>query len=150
MAVWDALAPYVKQVGRDEEGLGQWSWILIQGTSSAPVRFICAYQPVKGREGATISVYAQQSRYFRIKGQTDCPRNILKKQLITFVDTCLMKGEKVILMMDANEHVIQVPLGKKLKNLVWKKCICNVTRNVDRQHGFEEDLPSMEFGAHLE
>jgi hypothetical protein len=38
---------YVKKVGRDKEGLGQWCWILLGGTEGHNMHIVMAYNPCK-------------------------------------------------------------------------------------------------------
>ena len=40
---------YIKKVGRDEEGLGHWSWILLGGAEGHNTRIITAYNPCRNK-----------------------------------------------------------------------------------------------------
>ena len=51
---------YVKKVGRNEEGLGQWSWILLGGAEGHNTRIITAYNPCKNKNVNSGTSYQQQ------------------------------------------------------------------------------------------
>ena len=38
---------FIRKVGKDEEGLGKWSWILFAGSDGQTTRLITAYNPCK-------------------------------------------------------------------------------------------------------
>jgi hypothetical protein len=40
---------YIRKVGKDEEGLGRWSWILFGGSEEHKTRLITAYNPCKNK-----------------------------------------------------------------------------------------------------
>ncbi len=50
---------YIKKVGRDEAGLGRWSWILMGGTNGHNTRIITAYNPCKNKKGLTKRTLSQ-------------------------------------------------------------------------------------------
>jgi hypothetical protein len=55
---------YVKKVGRNDEGLGRWSWILLGGAEGHNMRIITAYNPCKNKNVNSGTSYQQQRQYF--------------------------------------------------------------------------------------
>jgi hypothetical protein len=51
---------YVRSVGRDEEGLGRWCWILLGGSEGHKTRIITAYNPCKNKNVNSGTSYQQQ------------------------------------------------------------------------------------------
>jgi hypothetical protein len=54
-AIW-----YIRKVGKDEEGLGHWSWILFGGSDDHKTRLITAYNPCKNKIVHSGTSYQQQ------------------------------------------------------------------------------------------
>ncbi len=68
------LVRHIKKKGRDEDGLGRWSWILLGGTNGYQTRIITAYNPCKNMIVNLETTYQQQRRYFIIKKKDlTCP-----------------------------------------------------------------------------
>ncbi len=51
---------YIRKVGKDEEGLGRWSWILFGGSDGHATRLITAYNPCKSGRINSGTSYQQQ------------------------------------------------------------------------------------------
>ncbi len=51
---------YVKKVGRNDKGLGWWSWILLGGAEGHNTRIITAYNPCKNKNVNSGTSYQQQ------------------------------------------------------------------------------------------
>jgi hypothetical protein len=65
---------YIKKTGRDEDGLGRWSWVLLGGTNGHQTRIIMAYNPCKNTIVNSGTTYQQQRRYFITKKKDlTCP-----------------------------------------------------------------------------
>jgi hypothetical protein len=61
------------------------------------------------------TTYQQQHRYFITrKKDLTCPLVLFRKQLTKQITEWHMGGDRIILFMDHNEHVINGPLGKAL------------------------------------
>ena len=102
MSFGDAAAATVSS-GKDESGLGRWSWMLFQGAHNNKTRIISAYKPCPTGPRGLRTVFNQQRRYFRSIGRAGNPRTLfnqdLKEQLIQWRQA----GEKLIVCIDANE-----------------------------------------------
>jgi hypothetical protein len=65
---------YICKVGKDEEGLGRWSWILLGGSDGHMTRLITAYNPCKSGKVNSGTSYQQQRQYFIMKKKDlTCP-----------------------------------------------------------------------------
>ncbi len=108
---------YIRKVGKDEEGLGRWSWILFGGSDKHMTRLITAYNPCKSGKANSSTSYQQQRRYFIMKKKDlTCPRMLFRQHLTAAIDKWRRAGERIILFMDHNEHVYDGTLGKALSN----------------------------------
>jgi hypothetical protein len=108
---------YIKKTGKDEEGLGQWCWILLGGNNGHQTRIITAYNPCKNKAVNSGTTYQQQRWYYITKKRDlTCPRKIFWRDLIKQMKSWREAGDRIILFMDHNEHVTNGPLGKELGN----------------------------------
>ena len=106
---------YIRKVGKDEEGLGRWSWILLGGSDGHMTRLITAYNPCKSGKANSGTSYQQQRRYFIMKKQDlTCPRTLFRRHLTAALEKWRAAGERLVLFMDHNEHVYDGTLGKML------------------------------------
>jgi hypothetical protein len=106
---------FIRKVGRDDDGLGRWSWILLGGTEGHKTRIITAYNPCKNNNANSGTSYQQQRRYFIMKKKDlTCPLILFRKHLILLIKQWRAAGERIILFMDHNEHVTDGRLGKAL------------------------------------
>ena len=81
MVANEEVSQYVTSQGSDEEGLGRWSWMRLAG-SGAATRIITAYIPCVTRKKAITATIAQQKRYWRLQGEYQCPRKLLRRDLV--------------------------------------------------------------------
>ena len=59
------MGMHVTTQGSDEEGLGRWSWVKLQGNENK-TRIITAYMPCVTRKEAVYATMAQQKRYWKL------------------------------------------------------------------------------------
>jgi hypothetical protein len=105
----------IKKTGRDSKGLGQWSWVLYNGTNGHSTQVITAYNPCKNKNVNLGTTYQQQRRYFITKKKDlTCPLVLFRKHLLKQIREWQTKGDRITLFMDHNEHVINGQLGKAL------------------------------------
>jgi hypothetical protein len=98
---------YIKKTGRDSEGLGRWSWVLYSGANGHRTRVITAYNPCKNKNVNLGTTYQQQHRYFITKKKDlTCPLVLFHKHLLKQIKEWQTEGDRIILFMDHNEHVI--------------------------------------------
>jgi hypothetical protein len=115
---FDQVATKVASTATDPTGLGRWCSILFKGKNNHTSRVISAYQPVKQpKQGHFSSVYAQHRRYFRSNHEFRCPRVLFVEHMLEYISKCQENGEKIILLMDANECLETGKLSKALTAL---------------------------------
>jgi len=102
---FDEAAHRVHSTGSDSTGLGRWSWILFQGRNNHYTRIISAYVPCKSANDQGRTVYNQHRRFFQSQGVTECPRKIMHSQLTQQINVWQNKGERIVLLIDANENL---------------------------------------------
>ncbi len=108
---------YIRKVGKDKEGLGQWSWILLRGSDGHMTRLIMAYNPCKSGKTNSGTSYQQQRRYVIMKKKDlTCQRTLFRRHLTAAIDNWRRAGESIILFMDYSKHVYDGTLGKALSN----------------------------------
>jgi hypothetical protein len=108
---------YIRKVGKDEEGLGHWSWILFGGSNDHKTRLVTAYNPCKNKVVHSGMSYQQQLRYFVMKKKDlTCPLIMFRQQLMKQLKKWRAEGDRILLFMDHNEHVYDRALGRALSN----------------------------------
>jgi hypothetical protein len=108
---------YIKKVGKDEEGLGHWSWILFGGLDGHNTCLITAYNPCKNKNVKLGTSYHQQCRYFIMKKKDlTCPLTLFRQHLTTAIWKWRAAGDRIVLFVDHNEHVYDGALGKALSD----------------------------------
>ncbi len=106
---------YITKTGRDEEGLGRWSWVKPSGANGHSTRIISAYNPCKNKNINSGTTYQQQQRYFITKKKDlTCPIKLFWKQLIMKMIEWRKEGDKLVLFMDHNKHITKGALGQSL------------------------------------
>ena len=73
-ATFGKLATWVSEMGKDETGLGCWSWMLCKGLGGHTVCNIMAYNPNQSTHTKTKTVYCQHQSYFESRGNFTCLR----------------------------------------------------------------------------
>ena len=71
---YNTLANMARTSGADEDGLGRWSWIQLEGHNNRRIRVISAYNPCHTSTSQFATVYSQQKRYIISQHKDVCPR----------------------------------------------------------------------------
>jgi len=108
------------QTGKDESGLGRWTTMTLQG-DNITTRIVCGYNPCKSnsRGGQSCRTsYAQHRRYLinTRKDTTTCPRTLFREELIHQLTKWRQEGDRLIVCMDANDHIYKGLIGQSLTN----------------------------------
>ena len=111
----ERLAPFVKDSGTDHTGLGRWSWYLLEGATRHKTRVITAYTPCGDANSGKSTVYSQHMNYIQHKGLRTDPKSMFRDDLLGALCIWRNNGERLILMMDANEHVSDGKMCKQLR-----------------------------------
>ena len=91
--------------GADETGLGQWSWILLEGKHDVKVKIITAYNPCKTSPTRPATVYPKHKLYFLSKNISTCPRTKFQIDLCTQIQKWQDKNNRIVLIIDMNENM---------------------------------------------
>ena len=62
-----------------------------------------------------LSTYAQQTRFWKLKGEDQCSRNKARQDLLQFIRVTKEASDLVILMVDGNKSMVQGKLAKELR-----------------------------------
>jgi hypothetical protein len=108
---------FIHKTGRDSEGLGRWSWILLGGMNGHRMCIITAYNPCRNKKVMLGTTYQQQQRYFITrKKYLTCPIVLFRMHLIMQFTKWRAEGNPIVLFMDHNEHFITGHIGKAMSN----------------------------------
>jgi hypothetical protein len=106
------------QSGRDETGLGRWVFMTFVGEGGLVTRVVCCYNSCYNKNQVSKTSYQQQRRYFINKEHDDtCPRKRFLQDLLALLKGWREQGDRIIVCMDANEHIYQKSIGKALTDV---------------------------------
>jgi hypothetical protein len=104
--------------GRDDLGLGRWTYMLFCGTNNMVTRVICGYSPCANKKKDSGTVYQQHCRHLINKLRDDtCPRSQFWEDLLHQMRQWRRVGERLILCLDANKNIYLGKLGWELTDL---------------------------------
>jgi hypothetical protein len=104
--IFDDLAAFVKDTGTDHTKLGRYSYFKVEGEPGHVTYFMNAYAPCGNDSVGETTNYKQQSRYIEKKGLKMTPQKMFRDDVLALISMWRERGARVVLMMDANEHVI--------------------------------------------
>ena len=109
-------ASRVMESGRDETGLGRWTWVRYRGRNGIITRIVGCYRPcVPSSTSSSGSVYAQHQRHFNAAADDICPREAFIRDLKTDIQSWLDSGDQLIIGLDANEDMRRGPVSSMLR-----------------------------------
>ena len=100
--------------GVDATGLGRFSWYKLEGEPGHCTYVITAYAPCGNTAMGDTTVYKQHERFIQLHGLRTNPKTMFRDDLLTTLRSWRAAGHRVVLMMDANEHVLDGCLCKAL------------------------------------
>ena len=86
----------------------------MEGEHGVRTRLITAYAPVGGKDSGPESYWKQQLRYIQNNSLNTTPFKMFCDDLCEVLKTWRSKGDRIILMMDANDNVFKGKLSKRL------------------------------------
>ena len=101
--MFDRMATLATKSSSDP--LGRWCWTTFEGKNNSITRLMVAYNPCKSKNTRLKTVYSQQRRFYRSKGDNRCPRVIFREDLDRILARWTTNGDKIILFIDANENL---------------------------------------------
>jgi hypothetical protein len=109
------ICDVVTEVGKDDSGLGRWVWLRLHSTGGPTTYIVSAYFPHRTRsQGSSHTVEYQHSLYYQSIGDFRPPPIIFTEDLLHLLRPWRESGHKIILSMDANQHVYTGPISKEL------------------------------------
>ena len=111
------LSQYAKETEQDFRGLGRWcSWV-IYAHPSHKTRVVTAYNLGPATSNYLGTVYQQHLRYIQNNGLDTTPHKLFMTDFLAMVMHWRHAGDRLIIMADMNEHVLQGPLARRLLQL---------------------------------
>jgi hypothetical protein len=103
---------YIRKVGRNDKGLDRWSWILMGGANRHNTQIIMENNPCKNKNVNSSTLYHQQHQYFITKKKDlTCLLILFRRHLFKQLQQWQAAGEKIVLFMDHNKHMIDGAIG---------------------------------------
>ena len=115
MLVFGETIQSAKKHGKDPRNLGRWTWYLLEGEPNHRTRVVTGYQPVKAKPKGLETVYQQYVRYIQREGLNTTPWELFQSDLLSQLRQWRRQGDRIILYLDANEHVMDGQLNKALQ-----------------------------------
>jgi hypothetical protein len=108
------IVDLVDEVGEDSSGLARWCWLRFKGDDGTITYFATGYFPRKAESKAKKTGWYQHKILYESKGDFRSPTTIFQEDLLAQLESWRTKGYKVILAIDANQHVYDGILAKAL------------------------------------
>ena len=102
-----------ENTGKDDTGLVRWVVMVFQGADGIVAHVVCGYNPCYNKKKQSRTSYQQQHCYFIQKEKdSTCPRK--REDLIKQLSKWRENGDRLIVCMDANEHIYDKAIRKTL------------------------------------
>eukprot|EP00956_Cyclotella_meneghiniana_P013588 scaffold19721_cov38-Cyclotella_meneghiniana.AAC.6 len=105
-----------KSLSKDFRNLGRWVSTVFSGCQGHTTRVIQAYRVRSVRSREMGSMEQQHIRYMQKNGLHGNPTDMFDSDLLNQLQVWRANGERLILMMDANEHVLTGKLCRRLSD----------------------------------
>ena len=109
------ICQYMLGSGTDHRNLGRWSWMTL-GSPKHRTRVLSIYCVGKGVTKGLGRVCQQHLRHIQTHSLNTSPYQLFKQDLRLQLTEWVNQGDRLIIMMDANEHVLNGELGKMLRS----------------------------------
>ena len=114
IVLFNSAIQYANGSAHDHRNLGRWtSWVL-SNSPTHRTRVAVAYCPGRSRREGLRTVYQQHLRYIQQHQIQLTPYQLFVDDLTKQVTTWIKAGERLLLFMDANEHITNGLLHAKL------------------------------------
>jgi hypothetical protein len=105
---------YARKPSNDFQGLGRWCLWPFYCNPTHTTRIVVAYRTGSGKPKGLPTVYQQQVCYMQLHNLKGLPQQLFDKDLLHQCKLWRKSGERIILLMDANEHVLKGKFNKAL------------------------------------
>jgi hypothetical protein len=112
--VLDELIPYSCRGQVDPRKLGRWTSYIIEGKNGHRTRFVQGYSVGRNRSDLLASHYQQVLWYIQKHNLRTTPRKLFEEDFLHQLRVWRLCGERLIVMLDANEHVSHSALCSQL------------------------------------
>jgi hypothetical protein len=103
---------------KDPTGLGRWVVMVFRGENGLVTRVVVGYNPCYNNKQGSKTFYQQNRRHFILREQdTTCPRTRFRDDLISQLQEWRNAGDRLIVCLDANEHIYRKSIGKALTDI---------------------------------
>jgi hypothetical protein len=110
-----ASCMYRDNSGVDDSGLARWTYMEFRGRNGHSTMMLVGYNPCKNNKKDSGTTYQQHRRYFINKEKEVVePRKRFLTDLLALLSKWREEGKRIIVYMDANEHVYKGAIGKAL------------------------------------
>ena len=110
------ILEFAKAVCPDPKGLGRWASWVISTTGDHITRVVSAYCPGKQKKTGPGTVYVQHLTEINTLGLDVSPYNLFLSDLTRQLQCWRAAGERIVLFIDANEHILRGKLAQLLGN----------------------------------
>lgn len=101
--------------GMDTTGLARWSYMTFTGREGYVTTIIVGYNPCRTTSSQQSTSYQLQRSYFTlVRKDTLCPRRHFREDLLNLLVKWREEGRRLIVCLDANDHVYTGPLGRAM------------------------------------
>ncbi len=97
--------------------LGRWNLWIIQSDPSHRTRMVVAYQVGQAHQKGLRTIYQQHMRYIQANGLSCTPRSLFQADILHAVGRWLEYGDRIIIFIDMNKHIIMGTLPKAFQRL---------------------------------
>ncbi len=117
IVVRSEFAQYAKKGHEDFRKLGRWCSYVFFATPHHRFRLVVAYNVGNGRPKGLKTIYQQQIRYIQNNGTIKCgPKALFRRDFVRQCAKWRKDGDRLLIVMDANEHTMDGPLRRMLEN----------------------------------
>ena len=108
------LLEYNRGTAQDSRNLGRWTSWLFHSNPDHRTRVIAAYCPGSKKHEGTQTVYTQHLNEINKNGWDTSPYSLFVNDLIAAIRCWRAAGDRIILFIDSNEHILRGPLARQL------------------------------------
>ena len=114
MLLRHSLLEYSRNTAHDSRGLGRWASWIFQSNPDHRTRVITAYCPGSKKHEGPQTVYTQHLNEINNNGWDTTPYSLFANDLLAAVKCWRAAGDRIILFIDSNEHILHGPLAQLL------------------------------------
>ena len=109
--------------GQDYTKLGRWSWYRVEGEPGCRTRIVTAYAPTGSEASEEASYWKQSQRYIKKEGLKTNPKKMFREDLCKALTNWREAGDRIVLMIDANENVTDHILARMLAKIGLREAV---------------------------